>query len=511
MNVLSKWLRDIGFIAKNGADVQKFVDTAKAMEAELRESEDLFRDLVEHSSDLICTHTLDGRLLSVNELPVRLLGYSREELVNKPMREFLLPEARAQFDESLLRIKKEGFVKGLMVVLTKTGERRIWEYHNTLRTNGVSTPIVRGIAHDVTDQKRMERALRLSEEKFSKAFRCSPTLLSITTFREGRFLEVNENFERQVGYAREEIIGHTALELNFWVDPCERDSLLGTVKRQGNVRDQEVHFRVSSGQTVVVLLSVELIELAGEQCLLTVGQDITERKRAQEELRRLSGQLLRLQDEERRKIARDLHDTTGQGLVALETTLGQLHALIPSNERKSRKLISQCRALSNRCIREVRTLSYILHPPMLDEAGLEDAIRHYANGFAERTGIELELDLSLDFGRMARDTELALFRVIQEGLSNIQRHSGSYTAKLRLDRTPSVVLLEVSDKGRGIPCSQRKRGIGIPLGVGIPSMHERVKLIGGRVEIESSSSGTTVRVTIPACQGSHEETQDFDS
>ncbi len=146
----------------------------------LRESEDRYRDLVEHSTDLICTYNPEGQLLSVNELPAKLLGYSREELLKKPMREFLLPEARAQFDESLVGIKKDGFVKGLMVVLTKTGERRIWEYHNTLRTDGVSTPIVRGVAHDVTDQKRIERALRLSEEKFSKAFLASPYAIIIS-------------------------------------------------------------------------------------------------------------------------------------------------------------------------------------------------------------------------------------------------------------------------------------------------------------------------------------------
>ncbi len=116
-------------------------------------------------------------------------------------------------------------------------------------------------------------------------------------------------------------------------------------------------------------------------------RDITEAVRAEEELRRLSGQLLRLQDEERRSIARDLHDSTGQNLVALATILSQLHASIPSSSRKLRKLASQCQELADRCIREVRTLSYILHPPMLDEAGLEDAIRHYVDGFSERTGI----------------------------------------------------------------------------------------------------------------------------
>jgi signal transduction histidine kinase len=228
-------------------------------------------------------------------------------------------------------------------------------------------------------------------------------------------------------------------------------------------------------------------------------RDITERVRTEEELRRLSGQLLRLQDEERRSIARDLHDSTGQNLVALATLLSQLHASIPSSGRKLRKLASESQELADRCIREVRTLSYLLHPPMLDEAGLEDAIRHYVDGFSERTGIEVKLQISPRFGRMPPDVELALFRVVQESLTNIQRHSRSLRATIQLDRATDEVKLEISDKGPGV--SRREltgtAGSTFRLGVGIPSMHERVKLIGGHLEIESSSSGTTVRVTIP--------------
>jgi signal transduction histidine kinase len=228
-------------------------------------------------------------------------------------------------------------------------------------------------------------------------------------------------------------------------------------------------------------------------------RDITEAARAEEDLRRLSGQLLRLQDEERRSIARDLHDSTGQDLVVLATILSQLHASIPSSGRKLRKLASQCQELADRCIREVRTLSYLLHPPMLDEAGLEDAIRHYVDGFSERTGIEVKLQISPRFGRMPPDVEVALFRVVQESLTNIQRHSQSLQAIIQLERIADEVKLEISDKGQGAPRRELTESTGSPfrLGVGIASMHERVRLIGGRLAIESSNSGTSVRATIP--------------
>jgi PAS domain S-box-containing protein len=254
---------------------QRVNDLRQAQEA-LQDSEDRYRDLVENSEDLICTHNLEGKLLSVNELPVKLLGYAREELLNKPMRDFLLPEARAQFDESLVRIKKDGFVKGLMVVLTKTGERRIWEYHNTLRTDGVTTPVVRGIAHDVTDQKRLQKALRISEEKFSKAFHLSPVAKAIATLAEGKLLDVNAAFEKQFGYSRQEAIGRTAVELGIWTDPDERVKVVNELQEHGTVRNLRLTFRRKTGEGVVHSYSAETIELEGQRCILAVGQDITE-------------------------------------------------------------------------------------------------------------------------------------------------------------------------------------------------------------------------------------------
>jgi PAS domain S-box-containing protein len=241
--------------------------------------------------------------------------------------------------------------------------------------------------------------------------------------------------------------------------------------------------------------------------------DIEDLKRAENELQRLSGQLLRLQDEERRRIARELHDSTGQNLVALTATLAKIRRSIPSSSRKSRKLLSECQVLADECVREVRTLSYLLHPPMLDEAGLEDAIRHYLDGFAKRSGIRVDLEVSGHFGRLTRDVELTLFRVVQESLTNIQRHSGSPQAKIRLDRNPDEVRLEVSDNGRGSSGRELKPNppFLFEVGVGIQGMHERVKQVGGRLDIESSCSGTTVRVTLPAGDQKHEEASHFDS
>jgi signal transduction histidine kinase len=206
-----------------------------------------------------------------------------------------------------------------------------------------------------------------------------------------------------------------------------------------------------------------------------------------------------------------LHDSTGQALVLVAATVGQLRYLIPSSSRKARKLVSESQALTDQCIREIRTLAYVLHPPMLDQSGLEDAIRDYVEGFADRSGIKVKLDFSADLGRLPRDMELSLFRVVQESLTNVQRHSGSRKATIRIERDPKLITLEVSDEGRKASGNRRNRSrkFRSKTGVGIPSMDERVKQIGGRMEIKSGSDGTMVRVTVPVNEESSKQTSDF--
>ena len=170
-------LRDANGRVVGASKIARDITEAKQAEQARRESEDRYRDLVEHSQDLLCTHDLKGRLLSANPSPARILGYSVEVLLQIPMRDLVAPEARRLFDEYMVKIQREGAAKGLMVVVTRTGEHRIWEYDNTLRTEGVPTPIVRGMAHDVTERQRAETALRKSEERFRVALKNSPTVV----------------------------------------------------------------------------------------------------------------------------------------------------------------------------------------------------------------------------------------------------------------------------------------------------------------------------------------------
>ncbi|HXY78576.1 MAG TPA: PAS domain S-box protein, partial [Candidatus Acidoferrales bacterium] len=209
----------------------------------LEENEDWHRDLVEHSQDLLCVHDLQGRLLSINPVPARLLGYSVEEMLHMPMRDFVDSQFRDLFDGYLREIERTGESRGLLAVVTRSGEQRIWEYHNTLRTQGVETPIVRGIAHDVTERVRAEKALRASNEQLLKAAREQERVLQgLTLFRTLLdqsndaievidpetlgFLDVNERSHIELGYSREELLSMTVYDIN----PKADESLVAWVR-----------------------------------------------------------------------------------------------------------------------------------------------------------------------------------------------------------------------------------------------------------------------------------------
>jgi len=355
-----------------------------------------------------------------------------------------------------------------------------------------------GTSSDIEDLKSAEDRVRLIIDTL-------PTMVW-TLQPDGAVDFVNQRWMDYTGLSLEEEIEEPTRPIHPEDLPRVMEKWLADLAA-GEASEDEIRLRRADGEYRCFL--IRTAPLRDEQGNVIkwygVSIDIEDRKQAEEELRRLSGRLLRLQDEERRKIARDLHDSMGQDLVALATMLGQLRASIPSARRKPRQLLSECKALADKCIRDVRTLSYVLHPPVLDEAGLGEAIRDYVDGFTKRSGIHVELDVPPGIGRLPQDIELVLFRVVQESLTNIQRHSGSQKATIRVNRD-SHLTLEISDLGRGFSAINQtgKEGARLKVGVGIPSMLERVKLIDGRLDIDSGSQGTTVRVTIPL-PGEHRE------
>jgi PAS domain S-box-containing protein len=217
---------------------------------DLEQDEDWYRDLVQHSQDLLCAHDLEGRFLSVNPVPARLLGYSVEEMMGRPMRDFVDPQFRSQFDAYLTEIAHAGRADGLLAVLTRSGEQRIWEYHNTLRTEDLDKPIVRGIAHDVTDRIRAEKAQRLTNEELITTAREQELMLQgltlfrtlldqsndaieVTDFDTLRFLDVNERTCVELGYSRDELLSMTVFEVYRDIDHATRVSVDRQLRESG--------------------------------------------------------------------------------------------------------------------------------------------------------------------------------------------------------------------------------------------------------------------------------------
>ena len=222
-----------------------------------------------------------------------------------------------------------------------------------------------------------------------------------------------------------------------------------------------------------------------------------ERKRAEKNLQELTGLLLRTQDEERRRMARELHDHAGQSLAALNMNLSALQRATGQMDHRIIRLAEESKQISSDLSTEIRTLSYLLHPPLLDESGISSALQWFVDGFSERSGIKVDLNLPEDLGRLPRELELVIFRVVQEGLTNVHRHSGSSSATIQLTRSDGAVHFEIRDRGKGIAPGRQREMKTAKAGVGVRGMEERVRQFHGTFEIRSDEDGTQVIVMLP--------------
>jgi PAS domain S-box-containing protein len=365
------------------------------------------------------------------------------------------------------------------------------------------------------EHARNDRSLSESERRFSTAFYASPAAMSILRFSDRRFLYVNDAQLAVLAYSRDEVVGQTpeALKLELNID---RDAFIKRVREEGHIGEFQFTLRNRHGDERELVASMDRVEILGEDCLLSAAIDVTERRRTEAALRAgheaaarevaralahtraLAARLLRAQDDERRRIAQQLHETTAQDLAALKMLLGRL--LQSANlDATHRSIVDESVSLADRSMSEIRTLSYLLHPPFLDESGLLLAVRWYSEGFAKRSGIAVDLDLPAEFPRLSRDDETAIFRVLQESLLNVHHHSQSRTASVHLGAEGERLILQVADRGRGIPREVLSRLMtsGGGVGVGVAGMRERLEQLGGTLAITSGDQGTTVSAELP--------------
>jgi PAS domain S-box-containing protein len=362
-----------------------------------------------------------------------------------------------------------------------------------------------------------EKALRESEQRFRLLVEAVQDYAIFMLDTEGRISSWNLGAERLKGYKASEIIGqhfsrfYPAEDIRAMKPQRELEDAL----RDGRVEDEGWRLRNDGSRFWANVVITALKDKEGRAIGFSkVTRDFTERMQAQRDLRaserklqiseqslrELSLHLLRTQDEERRRIGRDLHDSLGQYLSVLKMKLDGLAGLAARNKSTDLDDLTQCAQLTEDAVKEVRTISYLLYPPMLEEMGLKSAIPWYLDGFTKRSGIRTTFEITPDFDRLAADAELAFFRVLQESLTNVHRHSGSQSAVVRLLNTGETIILEISDQGKGTPLGNFEEGSTDwtgALGVGLRGMSERIRQIGGKLELASSTEGTTVSAIVP--------------
>lgn len=363
------------------------------------------------------------------------------------------------------------------------------------------------LIQEAEERMATAEALRQSEEKLRRVIEGAKDYAILMLGPGGHILSWNLGAQRIKGYQSDEVIGqHVSIfypEEDIRSGKPERELKLAAEK--GRVEDEGWRVRKDGSRFWANVVITALRDQDGSlRGFSKVTRDITARKQAQDAVRELSERLLRAQDEERRRLARELHDSTAQTLSALTINLALVGRYADSAiHPRAAKALAESAELAEQASREIRTFSYLLHPPLLDEAGLLSALRWYVDGFVQRTGIQVDMESSPEIERLPSDAETALFRIAQECLSNVHRHSGSPNARIRLLQDSSCIVLEVADNGQGLPAHLLEENGGTPatIGVGIRGMRERVRQLGGLLELLPGQPGTIVKAALPFGRG----------
>jgi PAS domain S-box-containing protein len=542
----------LGKFASSAYQILASLDALKLEAGERQKAEGanrLLAAIVGSSDDAIISKSLEGMITSWNKAAEQMFGHTAEEAVGKHIT-LIIPSDRLDEEHTIL----ERLKRGERIEHFET--RRMRKDGSLLDISLTISPVMNAagvivgaskIARDITEQKLAERTLRESEERFRAIVETTPECVKLVTI-DGTLLLMNPPGLRMVGAnCPEKVVGKSVYDLiashdrdrfrafNEQICRGQRGALeFDIVGLDGASHRVETHaapLRMADGNTVQLAVTRDITERTrvqelvrkSEDRLRTLADELEMQVRARteeleqrneevlqqsEQLRELSNRLLQTQDDERRHIARELHDSAGQIITALGMNLAGITQQVARNPKLG-KAIDDSQNLVQQLSREIRTTSYLLHPPLLEENGLPEAIRWYMQGLTERSDLMIDLNIADDFGRLPGEMELAVFRVVQECLTNIHRHSDSKTATLRLSRGTESVVLEIQDQGKGIPTEKLDGIRARRSGVGIAGMRERVRHFKGSMNIQSNGTGTKISVRLPIPTTNISESEDI--
>jgi PAS domain S-box-containing protein len=467
----------------------------KRAEELLRIKEQRFRSLIENSSDAIALFSADGAILYASPSTPAVIGFAPEELLRFTLLELVHPEDRRAFAARFATLLENPRMRMNLQARVRHKDGS-WRWLEGTFTNLLAEPDIGAIVNnyrDITERRRAEDDLRQQKEMLQKIFDHIPVMIRLAG-PEGKVQLVNREYERTTGWTLKEIQNKNLdVFAELYPDQHQRQVILDRIATpKGEWADLKT--RVRDGR--VIDTSWTNIYLSAG-VTLGIGQDISDRKRAEETLRSYSRQLIEAQEAERQHIARELHDQIGQVLTAVRINLQTIGNSCETEE--SRSLIAQGMGIIDAALEQVRNLSFELRPSLLDDLGLVAALRWYSDQYTQRTGIRTRSVSTLPGGqtRLRKELETACFRIVQEALTNVVRHANAKNVVINLRKLDHKIVLSIKDDGVGFK-ERAPNGDASAIRLGLRGMRERALAVGGTLEIESAPArGTEIRAYLP--------------